>query len=1407
MRRALEWRLPLLVLSVGVLAATSIAGCGPALTVGAIAGISSLDDDDSERPDALPSASVTTPSGTVNDVIALSYRLTDADGDRASIVVEYSRDGTTYQSASQAFVEGAEGTANLTAAAGGSDHVFFWNSTRDLSTENVTGVSLRVRPVASSGAAGVEATTTTFDVFNRFVTTLAAQPSTARVRVTRIARESNGDLILADSNGHRVLRYSLSGGTTDVLAGTGSSGFVGGGIAGEQAQLNLPRAVGVRPNGEILVADFFNLRVRQIDGNEFVSELAGGGSFFGENELGSESFLLPFDLEVDSSGNAYLLSDTRVRVLNLGASDLSFAKGTTNCQQLAQLSALTAGPSRVYSVFAGAPGCGTGASAYTARLFDPLAIALQNGSSGERLLYVLDRGFGGGASNQFPVIRVANLGSSAASVRSLVTQAAVTLQPGDQQIVANRQQLPQIAGDVVDLSVVSEGVLLLPSLSQNRVFAINLTTSAVELAGTSVPGESVTAVAGSGTVGFQGDGGDALAARLSGPIAVASDGQGNVFVSEGEGRLRVFAGAGGFSTPSLTLAAGKTATIPAVLPSATPELVSPTNVTRVAGGDLLITDNVLGDSRSNRVVRLSSSTGELSLVLGGGSFGDGGDGGPAGQALIGQIGRPDISADGGLVVVPDSTHNRVRAVNLGQQARTFLGVTIEAGEVETVVGVGQVGSATLGDGGPANQAGLDSPVACSFDGQGLLWISDQGNHRIRVANPLSVSVEVLGVTIAAGAIQTVVGTGQQGTPSDDGDGGAAGAAKLNRPGALVGPDGNLYVADGAGQPRVRVVNLGAQTITLGGVSVAAGAIETIAFSGATREPDQSNLGDGGNALAATVRQLSGLDVTPGGLLYVSDGQDHRVRVVNLSGQSRELGSLTLANGAVATVLGDGIPGFSGDPSNVGRDLQSAGPPGLLESPGGLVVNDESSLFLLDTGNGALRLANFSSATVGFAGVTAASGQVAVVSGSRSGTVRAEVPQSVVVDSQNLVIFSDSGRIGDKPAVLQLDPDTRIVTRLAGTASRTAPDESNLGDNGRALLATLSDPQGVALDSDGSLYICDAGNRRIRFVNRTTNDVQPLSGLTVRPSDIVTIFNGEGDGDDGNDVGAAINNGGVDMLFPVAVAREGDALWVCDEGAEKLLRLDLSQGTVAGILSQTQVQAPRTGTIQNDGMGRVALTDAGLTFANSSIRVNDTVLFGNREAEVLEIDTTMDRLILEDDNPPGAPMAVTYQVIREFEPTAVAPLSATEAYVGIQFDGFAEVVRVSDQGSNSFSLSSVAGTTSGTWNGDRLAATSMNFAEIGEISRDGDLLYVADPGLNRVVVINTGSSTQTIAGLAVGAGEARTVCGGGQGSGGFNGDALPPEIALLLRPTGVAPSSDGKLVIADQGNARLRSFLR
>ena len=80
-------------------------------------------------------------------------------------------------------------------------------------------------------------------------------------------------------------------------------------------------------------------------------------------------------------------------------------------------------------------------------------------------------------------------------------------------------------------------------------------------------------------------------------------------------------------------------------------------------------------------------------------------------------------------------------------------------------------------------------------------------------------------------------------------------------------------------------------------------------------------------------------------------------------------------------------------------------------------------------------------------------------------------------------------------VVAVDPKTRIVTRVAGTGTRTRPDGSDRGDGGPAHRATLSDPLGLDVDDDGSLWIADASASRVRFVNRGTGSVSPIPGLS------------------------------------------------------------------------------------------------------------------------------------------------------------------------------------------------------------------------------------------------------------------------------------------------------------------------
>ncbi|MGE0707279.1 MAG: hypothetical protein AB7N76_04990 [Planctomycetota bacterium] len=1406
--RSAAWVLGTAVVGVGL--ALSAAACGPALTIGAIAGIQALEKGSSAQVDTPPAATVTTPAGVVNDVVTLSYRLTDPEqGDRASVVVEFSLDGGTWKPATQAFVDGAEGTTNLVAAPAGTDHVFFWNTTQDLSTQDVKGVRVRVTPRATStGAAGQTVTTQPFDLFNRYMTSLASQPTSFPVDAASIALAANGDLLVADAAGNRVLRLSKATGALSVLAGTGTLGFKGGGVAGAQAQLAFPLAVATAPNGDLLVADFFNFLVRRIGGTDgFVSEVAGQGGETANGQLASDSEVVPRDLVTDAQGNVYLLDEASdlLRVINLQGSSALVLPANTSTGKL------TVQPSTISTLI----GDGDATAATNPGIANGRALALFSGG-GARTIYVVERGFGGA---NFPRLRALNLGSSSITLYSLETGADVTIAPGGQSVLASGTKLPSGLGDFIRISVQQEGVLVVPLPLRNRVAVLNLSGAAATIAGTTVAARSVGFVAGSGVAGTQGDGAPALEAQLLGPGTVAVDAQGTLFVGERAGRVRVFAGSGGYAFGSLQVAAGRTASLPLLIPNPGPTPVEPVFLVRAPDGSYLLTDNAVSDPRSNRVVRVGDADGALTPVLGSGAFGDGADGVAATAVSVGVIGNPAQSPDGRFLIAPDFTHHRLRAVNLSPVAASFLGVTLQPGEVRTVVGVGAVTTSSapavpLGDGGPARQASVNAPVSAAFDQGGLLWIGDSGNHRIRVANPLSQPVVVLGKTIAPDAIETVVGTGQQGTVADAGDGGPAGQAKLDNPAGLIGPRGELYLVDGQSPtPRVRVVNTLGQDLVVGGVSIPPGAIQRVIGSGLARSADGANLGDGGAALSATFQDIAGMSITASGLVWLSDASDHRVRVANLGPAPQRLNGVELQPGLIQTALGDGTPGFGGDPSSVAKAFGGEG--GQLERPRGVLALEDGRVLVMDGGNSAVRLANFGAAPVRFAGVEAAPGAVVVAVGSRAGRVRVQAPAAAVVAADGRVVISDVGRLGDAARVLSLDPITRLVTLLAGAES-PPPNQQDLGDGGPAVQASLSEPRGLALDASGSLYLCDAGNRRLRFVNRTGAPVTPIPGVTVPPGAIATLLDGsKGDQNQANDDGAQLQSGGVSLTFPSAISLAGSSLWVADEFGQRLLRLDLASGTVAGVLSRTLVIPDRTATLDDyQNLGGtdavVAVDDPGNVFSTAGARAGDVVVFPAQgsQAEVVEVDTDLDLLVTGIDAAllKGGTPSLTYRLERPFVPSGVAAKSATEAYVAIQLQGYCQIARVTDQGTQ-FSVSIVAGDTTGDWNGDQVLASSVGLRDIQGLWLDGEVLYAADAGLHRVVAINLGGAPATVAGLVIAAGEARTVAGGGQGQSGFNGDAVPPPIALLSGPSGVVVGPQGGVVIVDQGNARVRRFQR
>ena len=191
----------------------------------------------------------------------------------------------------------------------------------------------------------------------------------------------------------------------------------------------------------------------------------------------------------------------------------------------------------------------------------------------------------------------------------------------------------------------------------------------------------------------------------------------------------------------------------------------------------------------NHKLRTWNPSTDRVLVMCGKGSGFAGDGGPASAALFNQPKHLELAADGSIYVL-DQRNFRIRKIAPDQT-------------ISTVVGTGEKGYG--GDGGPPLDAQLDFEAggnpepsgALALGSDGVLYVSDGLNHRIRK------------VDFGANLIETIAGTGEAGY---SGDGGSATAAQLNNVRDMeLGPDGRLYLAD-SDNNRIRAIDLASGTI-------------------------------------------------------------------------------------------------------------------------------------------------------------------------------------------------------------------------------------------------------------------------------------------------------------------------------------------------------------------------------------------------------------------------------------------------------------------------------------------------------------------------------------------------------------------------------------------------------------------
>jgi len=588
------------------------------------------------------------------------------------------------------------------------------------------------------------------------------------------------------------------------------------------------------------------------------------------------------------------------------------------------------------------------------------------------------------------------------------------------------------------------GNLYIAADSLHRVFKVSTTGQ-------------LTVVAGVGVPGFAGDGGPATAASLNRPIGLTVDAAGNIYVMEFNNRRvrRVDAVTGiitTFAGNGLSGFGGDGG------PATNAQFDSPIGLALDAAGNLFIADQ--GNSRIRKV---NASTGIITTVAGNGSSFFSGDGGPATSASLRFPSWVAFDAAGNLFIA-DRSNSRIRRVN----ALT--------GIITTVAGNGAFSFS--GDGGPATSASLSNPLAVAMDAAGNLFIADATNHRIRR------------VDAGTGIITTVAGNG---VVAFAGDGGPATGASLSSPAGLAfDAAGNLFVA--AHNARVRRVASGVDALITGAAD------EMITSVAGNGSPFFS--GDGGPATDASISFPSGVGAAGDMSIYVSS--DQRIRKID-------------SGGNISTVAGDGLAGFSGD----GGPATSA----RVSSPMGVAVAADGSIYFVDRFNARIRKIHPSGTitTVAGNGAFGFSGD-----GGPATSARLASPWDVAVSADGSLYIADQSN----SRIRKVDP-AGIITTVAGNGSF-----SFCGDGGPATSACLAGPRGVAVAADGSVYIADTGNQRIRKVGS---------------AGIITTVAGSGlggfSGDGGTATSARLNN-----PVSVAVAADG-SFFIGDQINNRIRKVD------------------------------------------------------------------------------------------------------------------------------------------------------------------------------------------------------------------------------------------------------------
>ncbi len=328
-----------------------------------------------------------------------------------------------------------------------------------------------------------------------------------------------------------------------------------------------------------------------------------------------------------------------------------------------------------------------------------------------------------------------------------------------------------------------------------------------------------------------------------------------------------------------------------------------------------------------------------------------------------------------------------------------------------------------------------------------------------------------------GIISTVAGDGTEGYT---GDGGPALQAKLWSPqGVAVDRAGDIFIADfGNNQVREVAAVSGAQY----GISMTAGDIYTVAGHGMGSSA-QGYSGDGGPAVAADLDKPADVAVDRAGDIFIAD----------------------LGNGVIREVAA--VSGAQYGISMTAGDIYTVGSGG-----GSVAVDTSGNLYW-----GSDEYNELAAVTHTQFGISMTAGQTYTAIGSNSGDTTPPNTGAVAglaVDTSGNLYFAETGGmvIREVAATTHTQYGISMTAGYAYTVAGTY-DQYHVGgesgDGGPAIWAELSDPEGVAVDTSGNLYIPEEANNDISGDGSRIREVDAGGTITTVAGDGTGGYTGDG----------------------------------------------------------------------------------------------------------------------------------------------------------------------------------------------------------------------------------------------------------------------------------------------------------